>query len=323
MFDLFIRFPVNNILMLLFLCFAIPSDVACELWDCTTFKLTYFVDSVSRSSFWTSLVSTTSHFSVIPDCILTKCYDYTPNDLISTIYIGNKTFHIKIDTVDGKVGFTNGIDVIVSQFQLEGGCYLVFTNFFGNYFHLRSFGKNGVEKNFADVDVEEAVVALIDSVHDVSPISVAAPAVAKQPHGRRYQFVRMAATYFRLPDTVSRMAKLDFGLKPIAIRLRHWSPQKEFINGTRREKKDNSFRYTLTSWLRFMKSAGIQVGDTVYYSFEEINIYRMKTKKTKPKCQRTNQYASCEVQPFQHSRVGQFHQKNNKSCHPPECQQIS
>ncbi|KAF5821487.1 hypothetical protein HanRHA438_Chr01g0014981 [Helianthus annuus] len=100
---------------------------------------------------------------------------------------------------------------------------------FGNYFHLRFFGKNGVEKNFADVDVEEAVVAPIDSVHDVSPISVVAPAVAEQPYGRRYQFVRMAATYFRLPNTVSRMAKLDFGLKPFTIRLLHRSPQKEFI----------------------------------------------------------------------------------------------
>ncbi|KAF5782993.1 hypothetical protein HanXRQr2_Chr11g0502721 [Helianthus annuus] len=163
---------------------------------------------------------------VIPECILPKCYDYTSNDLISTIYIGNKTFHIKIETVDGKVGFTNGIDVI-------------------------------------------AVVAPIDSVHDVFPILVAAPAVAEQPHGCRYRFVRMVATYFRLPDTVSRTARLDFGFKPITIRLLYQSPQKEFINGTRREKKDNGFRYALTSWSSFMKSAGIKVGDTVYYSFDE------------------------------------------------------
>ncbi|KAJ0735311.1 putative DNA-binding pseudobarrel domain superfamily [Helianthus annuus] len=154
--------------------------------DCTTFKLTYFLDGVSRSSFWTYLASTTSHFIVIPECILPKCYDYTSNDLISTIYIGNKMFHIKIETIDGKVGFTNGIDVI-------------------------------------------AVVAPIDSVHDVSPISVAAPAVAEQPHGRRYRFIRMAATYFRLPDTVSRMAKLDFGLKPIIVRLLHRSPQRSLL----------------------------------------------------------------------------------------------
>ncbi|KAJ0515620.1 hypothetical protein HanRHA438_Chr10g0479551 [Helianthus annuus] len=166
-----------------------------------------------------------------------KCYDYTSNDIISTIHIGNKMFHIKIETVDGKVGFTNGIDVIVSQIQLEAGFYLLFTKIFGNYFHLEIFGKNGVEKNFDEVDVDEAVVAPIDSVHDVSPISVAAPGVAKQPHGRRYRFVRMAATYFRLPDTVSRIAILDFGLKPITVRLLNWSPQKEYINGTIREKK--------------------------------------------------------------------------------------
>ncbi|KAJ0693882.1 hypothetical protein HanPI659440_Chr15g0602461 [Helianthus annuus] len=76
---------------------------------------------------------------------------------------------------------------------------------------------------------------------------------------------------FRLPDTVSRMAKLDFGLKPITIRLLHRSPQNEFSNGIRREKKDDCFRYALTSWSRFMKFAGIQVGDTVYYSFDEID----------------------------------------------------
>ncbi|MFS7959763.1 hypothetical protein Hanom_Chr08g00694971 [Helianthus anomalus] len=214
---------------------AIPSDVACKLWgkdkaptnvliqseddrtfnvslreakgkhifsmvDYTTFKVTYFIDGVSRSSFWTSLVSTTSHFSVIPKCILPKSYDYISNDIISTVNIGNKTFHVKTETVDGKVVFTNGID------------------------------------------------------HVVAPIdSIAAPAVDEQPHDRRYKFVRMEATYFRLPDNVSRMPKLDFDLKPITVRLLHPSPQKEFINGTRREKKDKGFRYALTRWSRFIE----------------------------------------------------------------------
>ncbi|KAJ0561163.1 hypothetical protein HanHA300_Chr06g0219761 [Helianthus annuus] len=59
-----------------------------------------------------------------------KSYDYTSNDIISTINIGNKMFHVKIETLDGKVGITNGIDVIVSQFQLEAGCYLLFTKTF-------------------------------------------------------------------------------------------------------------------------------------------------------------------------------------------------
>ncbi|MFS7944907.1 hypothetical protein Hanom_Chr06g00517751 [Helianthus anomalus] len=63
----------------------------------------------------------------------------------------------------------------------------------------------------------------------------------------------MEATYFRLPDNVSRMPKLDFDLKPITVRLLHPIPQKEFINGTRREKKDKGFRYALTRWSRFIE----------------------------------------------------------------------
>ncbi|MFS7930090.1 putative transcription factor B3-Domain family [Helianthus anomalus] len=209
--------------------------------DYTTFKVTYFINGVSRSSFWTSLLSTTYHFTVIPECILPKSYDYTSNDTISTINIGNKTFHVKIETLDGKAGFTNGIDVIVAQFQLEADCYLLFTNFFGNYFHVRIFGKNGVENNFVDVEVDEPLVALIDSVAE--PV--------------------------RLPDNVSRMAKLDSDLKPITVRLLHLTQQEEFTNYTRREKKDNGFRYALSRWSRFMKCAGIKVGDTVHYSFDE------------------------------------------------------
>ncbi|MFS7954180.1 putative transcription factor B3-Domain family [Helianthus anomalus] len=195
--------------------------------DSTRFKLTYFLNGVSLTCFWTSLLSTASHFNVIPEFILPKSHDYTFSDLISTIYLGNKTFHVKIETVDGKVGFTNGIDVI-------------------------------------------AVVAPIDCVQDVSPISDDLPAVAEQQDGHRIRFVRMAAEYFRLPDDVSRMAKLDLGLKIITIRLMHLSPQKEFPNGTRREKKENGYRYALTRWSRIMKTAGIKVGDTVYYCFDEL-----------------------------------------------------
>ncbi|KAJ0786107.1 putative DNA-binding pseudobarrel domain superfamily [Helianthus annuus] len=79
----------------------------------------------------------------------------------------------------------------------------------------------------------------------------------------------MAATYLRLPDPVVRMAKLDEGLKPLTVRLLHRSPQEEFTNGIRRERKEEGFRYALTRWSRFMKSAGIKVGDTVHYSFDE------------------------------------------------------
>ncbi|MFS7988468.1 hypothetical protein Hanom_Chr11g01035171 [Helianthus anomalus] len=208
----------------------IPSNVACKLWGTDKAPTNVLIQTEDGRTY-------------------NVCFSEAKGKIF--FFNGNKTFYIKIETVDGKVDFTNGIDVIVSQLQLEAGCYLLFTNVL----------------NFADVDVEEAVVAPIDSVHDVSPISVAAPAVAKQPHGRRYRFVRMVATYFRLPDNVSMMAKLDFGLKPITIRLLHRSLQKEFINGNRRENKDNGFRYALTSWSSFMKYVGIKVGDTVYYSF--------------------------------------------------------
>ncbi|KAM0052256.1 putative DNA-binding pseudobarrel domain superfamily [Helianthus debilis subsp. tardiflorus] len=200
--------------------------------DSTRFKLTYFLNRVSLTCFWTALLYTSSHFSVIPECILPKSHDYTLSDLISTIYLGNKTFHFKIETFDGKVCFTNGIDVIVSQYQLEAGCYFLFTKWFGYSIYLRIFGKNGVEMNFDDVHVEEAVVAPVDCVKDVSPISDDPPAVAEQQDGRRIRFIRMAAEYFRLPNDVLRMAKLDLGLKSITIRLMHLSPQKEFPNHT-------------------------------------------------------------------------------------------
>ncbi|KAJ0715212.1 hypothetical protein HanPI659440_Chr13g0498541 [Helianthus annuus] len=38
----------------------------------------------------------------------------TSIDVISTIMIENKTFHVMIETADGKFGFTVGIDVIPS-----------------------------------------------------------------------------------------------------------------------------------------------------------------------------------------------------------------
>ncbi|KAM0029867.1 putative DNA-binding pseudobarrel domain superfamily [Helianthus debilis subsp. tardiflorus] len=73
--------------------------------DCTTFKVSYFLDGVSGSSFWTCLLHTSSHFYVIPEVILPKIFN-TSIDVISTIMIENKTFHVMIDTADGKFGFT-------------------------------------------------------------------------------------------------------------------------------------------------------------------------------------------------------------------------
>ncbi|KAM0001350.1 hypothetical protein Hdeb2414_s0378g00880841 [Helianthus debilis subsp. tardiflorus] len=233
--------------------------------DSTTFKLTYFVNGESSTCFWTSMLPTASHFTVIPDCILPKSHVYTCSDLISTIYLGNKEFHVKVESLNGKVRFTAGIDVIVTQDQLEAGSYFLFTKWFGHSFHLRIFGKNGFEMNFDVVHVDDADITPIDSVQDVDPHPV-----AEQANGHIIRFVRMAADYFRLPDDVSRKANLDLGLKNITIRLLHLNPQKEFPNGTRREKRGKGYRYALTRWSRFMNIAGIKVGDTVYFCFHEI-----------------------------------------------------
>ncbi|KAJ0764919.1 hypothetical protein HanPI659440_Chr08g0297571 [Helianthus annuus] len=114
---------------------------------------------------------------------------------------------------------------------------------------------------FPDVDVDEADVAPIDAENEVD----------EQIHGDVRRFVRMAGDhYFRIPDPVSRMARLDEGLKDITVRLMHLDPPQEFTNGTRRERKtDGGWRYALTSWKKFMKAARINVLDKVHYSFDE------------------------------------------------------
>ncbi|KAJ0819841.1 hypothetical protein HanPSC8_Chr16g0700721 [Helianthus annuus] len=60
---------------------------------------------------------------LIPDSILANYCDYTSDDIISNIDVGNQRFHVKIETLFGKVGFSIGFDVIVSLFHLEAGCY--------------------------------------------------------------------------------------------------------------------------------------------------------------------------------------------------------
>ncbi|KAM0052152.1 putative transcription factor B3-Domain family [Helianthus debilis subsp. tardiflorus] len=146
-------------------------------------------------------------------------------------------------------------------FQLESGCILLFTKGFGNFFYLKFFGRKGVELNFPDVDVDEAEVAPIDAENEVD----------EQIHGGVRRFVRMAGErYFRIPDPVSRMAKLNQCLKDITIRLMHLDPPQQFTNGTRPERKtDGGLRYALTSWNKFMKAARIKVRDMVHYSFDE------------------------------------------------------
>ncbi|KAJ0530338.1 putative transcription factor B3-Domain family [Helianthus annuus] len=196
--------------------------------DSTRFKLTYCLNGVSPVCFWTSLISTSSYLTVIPKCILPKSHDYTLTDLISIIYLCNKMFHVKIETVGGKACFTNGIDVIVD-------------------------------------------VTPLNCIIDGTPISDDQPAVAEQDGGRYIRFVCTTAKYFRLPDDVSAKAKLHLSLKNITIRLMHVSPSIEFTNGTRRETKEKGYGHALKRWSTFMNTAGIEVGDMVYFCFDELD----------------------------------------------------
>ncbi|MFS8003022.1 putative transcription factor B3-Domain family [Helianthus anomalus] len=185
--------------------------------DSTIFKLTYCLNGVSPACFWTSLISKSSNLTVIPECILPKSHDYTCTDLISTIHLCNRTYHVKIETVRGKACFTTGIDVNVAPLNI---------------------------------------------VKDGTPISDDQPAVAEQQGGR---YIR-----FRLPDDVSAKAKLHLRLKNITIRLMHVSPPIEFTNGTRRETKEKGDGYALKRWSTCMNTAGIEVGDMVYFCFDEL-----------------------------------------------------
>ncbi|KAJ0433250.1 putative transcription factor B3-Domain family [Helianthus annuus] len=229
--------------------------------DSTTFKLTSFVDGVSHTTFWTYLLPPSSQFYVIPECILPKHYDYSSNDVISTVLTDNNTFNVLIETFDGKVGFSVGIDVIVSQLQLKDGCFLFFTKSFGNFLHLKVFGKNGLEMNFSDVEVDEAEVAPLDVENETD----------EEIHGGVRKFVRMAGEdYFRIPDPVSRMARLHEGLKDLTVRFLHLDPPMQITNGTRRERRERrgktGFRYALTCWKKFMKAARIKVHDQLHFN---------------------------------------------------------
>ncbi|KAJ0585812.1 putative transcription factor B3-Domain family [Helianthus annuus] len=217
----------------------------------TTFKLTSYVDGVSRGSFWTYLLPPSSHFYVIPESILPKVYEYSSNDVISTVMLGNKIFNVAIETSDG----------------------------FGNFFLLKVFGENGLEVDFSDLDIEVPEVAPIDAENEGEV----------QIHGSVRRFRRMAGErYFRIPDPVSRMARLHEGLKDITVRLMHLDPPKQFTNGTRREKKTGGgWRYALTGWKKFMKAARINVLDTVHYSFDE-NEQVLSVERVEPYDSRTN-----------------------------------
>ncbi|KAJ0820255.1 putative transcription factor B3-Domain family [Helianthus annuus] len=128
--------------------------VVFNLVSSTTFKLTSYVDRVSRGSFWTYLLPPSSNFYVIPESILPKVYDYSSND---------------------------------------------------------------------------AEAAPIDTENEADD----------QIGGSVRRFSRMAGErYFRIPDPVSRMARLHEGLRDITVKLMHFDPPKQFTNGTRRKKKN-------------------------------------------------------------------------------------
>ncbi|KAJ0434798.1 hypothetical protein HanIR_Chr17g0885851 [Helianthus annuus] len=175
---------------------AIPLYVASKLWGNDKAPKNVMIQTLDGRKFNVSLSEAKGkHFFfhgwsnvVIPESILPNFYDYTSDDIISIIDVGNKILHVKIETLFGKVGFSIGFDVIVNLFQLEAGCYLIFTRGFANYFHLRILGKNGVEINYVDVQLDEIVVAPIDVVDEA--------AIDEHENVRVYKFRRMASKDF-------------------------------------------------------------------------------------------------------------------------------
>ncbi|KAJ0693813.1 hypothetical protein HanPI659440_Chr15g0601571 [Helianthus annuus] len=214
----------------------IPSDAAAKMWGVDKGPTNVLIETDDRRTFVVFISAASGKFFlfrgwsdvVIPECILPKSHDYSLTDLISTIYLCNKTFHVKIETVGGKACFTNGIDVVVD-------------------------------------------VAPLNCIRDGTPISDDQPAVAEQEGGRYIRFVCTAAKSFRLPDDISVKAKLHLSLKNITTRLMHVSPPIEFTNGTRREMKEKGYAYALKRSSTFMNTTGIEVGDMVYFCFDELD----------------------------------------------------
>ncbi|KAF5791245.1 hypothetical protein HanXRQr2_Chr09g0392451 [Helianthus annuus] len=97
--------------------------------------------------------------------------------------------------------------------------------------------------------------------------------------------------HFRIPDPVSRMARLHEGLKDLTVRFSHLDPPLQITNGTRRERRERKgkagFRYALTSWKKFMKAGMIKVCDQVHFSFNE-NDQVLTVERVVPYVRRTN-----------------------------------
>ncbi|KAJ0770418.1 hypothetical protein HanPI659440_Chr07g0257191 [Helianthus annuus] len=129
---------------------AIPSDVADTLWgtnQAPTNVLLCFEDGRSftvivkeaKGKFF-AFRDGLKLFCVIPEVVV-NYYVRTSTDVGATIFIANKMFDVKIQRIGDHVGFTKGLDVVVDQFLLGGGCYLVFTKLLGNFYRMRVFGK--------------------------------------------------------------------------------------------------------------------------------------------------------------------------------------
>ncbi|KAJ0933624.1 hypothetical protein HanRHA438_Chr03g0098271 [Helianthus annuus] len=115
--------------------------------------------------------------------------------------------------------------------------------------------------DFSDVEIDEAEVAPVDVENEND----------EEIHGGVKKFVRMAGEdHFRIPDPVSRMARLHEGLKDLTVRFLHLDPPMQITNGTRRERRERrgkaAFRYALTSWKKFMKAARINVRDQLHFN---------------------------------------------------------
>ncbi|KAM0008686.1 hypothetical protein Hdeb2414_s0107g00796641 [Helianthus debilis subsp. tardiflorus] len=123
--------------------------------------------------------------------------------------------------------------------------------------------------NFSDVEVDQAEVAPLDVENEND----------EEIHGGR------------IPDPVSRMARLHEGLKDLTVRFLHLDPPMQITNGTRRERRERrgktGFRYALTSWRKFMKAARIKVRDQVHFSFDE-NEQVLSVERVVPYVRRTN-----------------------------------
>ncbi|KAJ0907323.1 hypothetical protein HanRHA438_Chr07g0297571 [Helianthus annuus] len=98
---------------------AIPSDVADTLWGTNQAPTNVLFCFEDGRSFTVIVKEAKGKFFAFRDGLKLFC----------------------IQRIGDHVGFTKGLDVVVDQFLLGGGCYLVFTKLLGNFYRMRVFGK--------------------------------------------------------------------------------------------------------------------------------------------------------------------------------------